>query len=178
MQGSDIIWSREGTCEGTCQGDLLAMAFYALATMPLIGHITGECHNASNVWYVDDAAAIGKCKPFHDFWTSLTASGPEYGYFPNARKTILLVKPSAELEARQRFTGSGLQIRTDGVHYLGGCIGTPEFSMEYLSGLIDEWSGIVDRLSQMARTQAQAAYQVMVTAVQGRLQFIQRDHQM
>ena len=155
VQGGDIVWSREGTC----QGDPLAMAFYALATMPLIKQLSIDCPGTGSLWYADNAAAGDKCESLHALWESLAANGPDYGYFPNASKRILLVKPSAEQETRRIFAETGVQIRTDGVRYLGGCIGTPEFTSEYVSTLIEDWSGLVERLSRIATTQPQAAYQ-------------------
>ena len=87
VQGGDIVWSREGTC----QGDPLAMAFYALVTMPLKKQLSIDCPGTGSLWYADDAAAGDKCESLHALWESLAASGPDYGYFPNASKTTLLV---------------------------------------------------------------------------------------
>lgn len=42
--------------EGVTQGDPLAMPFYAIATVPLIDRLPGH---VSQVWYADDAAAVG-----------------------------------------------------------------------------------------------------------------------
>ena len=50
----------DGECllseEGTTQGDPLAMAMYALSTVPLIRKLDGL---ATQVWFADDAAAAG-----------------------------------------------------------------------------------------------------------------------
>ena len=43
-------------CEGTTQGDPLAMSFYALATILFIRHLTCDI---DQVWYADDAIASG-----------------------------------------------------------------------------------------------------------------------
>jgi len=96
--------------EGTCQGDPLAMAFYALATVPLVQKLASKCPDARQTWYADDDAAAATVASLHKYWESMESDGPRYGYYPNASKTILLVKPSAEEEARRLFGATNIQI--------------------------------------------------------------------
>ena len=56
--GGETILSQEGTT----QGDLLAMAMYALALVPLITQFSGV---AKQVWYADDAAAVSQLADLH-----------------------------------------------------------------------------------------------------------------
>ncbi len=70
--------------EGTTQGDPLSMAIYGLATVPLIRKLEGHC---KQVWYVDDAAAIGPVNKLKLWWDTLLSEGPKYGYHPNPNKT-------------------------------------------------------------------------------------------
>ncbi len=72
--------------EGTTQGDPLAMPMYALATIPLIKKLEG---NYKQIWYADDATAVGKITELRKWWDKLTTAGPGYGYFPKASKTCL-----------------------------------------------------------------------------------------
>ena len=51
--------------EGTNQGDPLAMAMYATATLPLIHRLD---HQTKQVWYADDAVAGGKLHHLHNWW--------------------------------------------------------------------------------------------------------------
>ena len=64
--------------EGTTQGDPLAMPMYALATIPLIKELDGHC---KQIWYADDAAAVGKITDLRDWFDKLNTLGRQYGYF-------------------------------------------------------------------------------------------------
>ncbi len=58
---------------------------YALATIPLIKKLEG---NYKQIWYADDAAAVGKITELRKWWDKLTTAGPVYGYFPKASKDL------------------------------------------------------------------------------------------
>ena len=74
--------------EGTTQGDPLAMAMYAIAITPLIHRLEDE--HIKQVWFADDATAGGDLFYLKMWWD--TISGPDFGYYPNATKTWLVVK--------------------------------------------------------------------------------------
>ena len=78
--------------EGTSQGNPLAMPFHALATVPLIKELSSLI--AQQVWYADDSAAVGSLEDIRQWWDRLFNHGPLYGYFPNPKKTWLLVNES------------------------------------------------------------------------------------
>ena len=89
--------------EGTTLGDPLAMVMYALAATPLIRRLKEIKSDVKQVWFADDATAAGKLQALLQWWQHLTVIGPSFGYYPNARKTHLVVKPdlrSQILEAR------------------------------------------------------------------------------
>ena len=67
--------------EGTTQGDPLAMAMYALATIPLITKITAN--GCKQICYADDAASGRKLFLIRKWWQQIIDIGPKYGYHPN-----------------------------------------------------------------------------------------------
>ena len=67
--GGETILSQEGTT----QGDPLAMAMYALALVPLITQLSSV---AKQVWYADDAAAVGQLADLRAWWDMLCDIGP------------------------------------------------------------------------------------------------------
>ena len=56
--------------------------------------------------------------------------GPGYGYFPNASKTTLVVKPEYIEEATEMFEGSGIIITPGGQKILGAALGMTTFIKE------------------------------------------------
>ena len=55
VSGGGEVLSREGTCHG----DPLAMAVYAVSTVPLIRRLSGACPEVHQAWYADGVSAAG-----------------------------------------------------------------------------------------------------------------------
>ena len=125
--GGDVL-----SCEGTCQGDPLAMAVYAVATTPLIKHLATSCPTTAQAWYADDDAAADHLEPLRQYWEEISNAGPGYGYFPNASKTVLLVKPENANRARELFADTGIPVSSSGSRYLGGALGEDDFCRDYI----------------------------------------------
>ena len=95
--GGEVIFSKEGTT----QGDPLAMVFFSLASVPLIRAVAVEA--TTQIWFADDAASGGRLSLLREWWDKLNHYGPIYGYFPNAVKTYLVVKPEKAADAERIF---------------------------------------------------------------------------
>jgi len=131
--------------EGTTQGDPLAMAMYAIRTIPLIHRLM--TNDTKQVWYADDASAAGDLYALKRWWDHLTQIGPEYGYYPNACKTWLVVKEEKYAHAQSIFQGSGVQITREGNRHLGAAIGADDFKEKFVQEKTVSWIEEVDRLS-------------------------------
>ena len=116
--------------EGTTQGDPLAMAFFALASVPLIKAVAVA--NVTQVWFADDAGSGSKLLSLKDWWDSLLQLGPRYGYFPNPEKSYLIVKPDKQIEASQLFKDTNITMCGTGKRYLEGSLGCDEFTRDFL----------------------------------------------
>ena len=114
--------------EGTTQGNLLAMAMYALAIRSLIDKLRDAEPEARQVWFADDANTAGKLATLLQ-WRLVTTTGSRFGSYPNARKSHLIVKP--ELAAKKMFENTNVQISTNGLRHLGAAIGMQEFIEAY-----------------------------------------------
>ena len=146
-----------GSREGTAQGDPLAMCMYAVATVPLIDELEGVA-SVSQYWFADDASALGDIEQLRRWWDGINAVGKHYGYFPNAVKSVLLVKEEFYEKACSCFDGSDVSVRTDGVRLLGSPIGSESFVDGYIKDTIDTWLHDLDVLCLFAESQPQAAY--------------------
>ena len=95
------------------------MPMYALATIPLIRKLSGS---TKQIWYADDAGAVGKITYLGDWWDRLTTESPGFGYFPNPSKTWLVTKNGGYPTSSYPFAGTGVNVTSDGRSYLGAAI--------------------------------------------------------
>ncbi len=160
--------------EGTTQGDPLAMAMYALAVTPLIRKLRELASDVKQVWFADDATAAGKLRALLQWWQHLTEIGPAFGYYPNASKTHLVVKPDLMNEAERMFANTKVQVTPQGQRHLGAAIGTPSFAEEYVSLKVDKWSAEISALSTLALSQPHAAYAAFVHGVTAKWKYVMR----
>ena len=103
--------------EGATQGDVAAMAKYAVGIRPLIDILAKftELGELMQAWYADDSSAVGMLRRLKEWWDALCENGPKLGYFPKASKTILIVKNKDLLPAANAlFGGCGMKIVSDG----------------------------------------------------------------
>ena len=169
----DYIYSDEGAT----QGDVAAMAKYAVGIRPLINILAehtkvGECIQA---WYADDSSAVGVLAKLKEWWDALCVTGPKLGYFPKPSKTILIVKSKELLPAAKALFGhSGMKIICDGERHLGAAIGSKEFRESYVSTKVAKWVKDVEELSTIATDEPQAALSAFTKALCHRWTFVQR----
>ena len=148
--------------EGTCQGDPLAMAIYAVAITPLIKQLAQSCPPVTQCWCAVDDGTRDDLAGLRHYWDKLCQLGSGYGYFPNSVKTILVTKPEHRSEVDRLFTTTGVTIRSDGSRYLGGALGETEFCHSFMVSLVEKWSKALSVLAELAQTQPHAAYTVFM----------------
>ncbi len=149
----EVIYSRER--EGTTQGDPLAMPMYAVATIPLIKNLPDS---VTQVWYADDASALGSITNIRNWWDKLTNTGPSFGYHANPAKTWLVAKDTHLSEAITAFSGSNVNVTSVGHTHLGVPLGTTDYINHSLSKKVDQWCSELRLLSEIAITQPHAAF--------------------
>ena len=108
--------------EGTTQGNPLAMGMYSGSVTPLIASLQDS--HVKQVWFADDATAGGTLHGLRDWWSRLQDLGSLYGYYPNALKTWLIVKPAYLSDAQRLFEGTGVQVTVEGKRHLGAALGS------------------------------------------------------
>ncbi|KAL5467453.1 hypothetical protein EMCRGX_G031678 [Ephydatia muelleri] len=134
--------------EGTTQGDPLAMAMNASGGLPLIHRLSTNV--IEQVWYADDATACGKLSEIRSWWKHLVEIGPQYGYFPNASQTWMIVKKEKFEEAQAVFEGTSVNVTQEGTRYQGATLGTRTFTENFVSEKLLEWTKEIEVLSAFA----------------------------
>ena len=114
---NEMLLSREGMT----QGDPLSMMFYSVATLPLVRALKGDSRWFQS-WYADDSVCAGSLDDIRCWLDHLLELGPSYGYFPEPRKSYLVVAPNFTHLASDVFAGLGISI-VSGHSFLGGVIG-------------------------------------------------------
>ena len=163
--GSEMFLSEKGTT----QGDAAAMCLYGIATIPLV-YMKSD---TKRVFYADDGAGAGRLKTLHSWWNALAEEGPGYGFYPNASKTYLVVKPEFFDAATLLFEDTGVKIAT-GRKYLGGFVGDESEKLAYTTQKCQEYCSLVERLSEVAETEPHCAFAGYTISLQRKWAYIQR----
>ena len=87
------------SCEGTTQGNPIAMAVFAIAIIPMTIMIVDFTNNIDDstktTAYADDVTAAGKIIQLRNKWKTLCMLGSKFGYYPEASKSWLIAKEKA-----------------------------------------------------------------------------------
>ena len=151
--------------EGTTQGCPLAMAMYAIALIPLIKELKPL---SKQVWYADDATGVDTIENLKVWFDKLLERGPLYGYFPQPKKCVLIVREEKEKLAKDLFKKTGVEITTVGKRHLGAAIGSEAFKKDFIQEKVSEWMDQVRVLTKFAATQPHAAFSAFTHCLQGR----------
>ena len=165
--------------EGTTQGDPIAMAVYAVAVIPLLLMVLEITDNLPGVRtkseaYADDFSAAGIIKNLMKWWNTLCLLGPKFGYNPEPRKCVLIVKPEHLASAQQTFATTEIKITTEGQRHLGATIGSTKFRDKYVMEKIDNFCKELRLLSEIGKVEPQAAYACFISGFRHKLTFIMR----
>ena len=150
------------------------MAMYALAVVPLIGQLRAHVPEACQAWFADDATAVGPLSSLFQWWRHLSSAGPDFGYFPNASKTVLIVKPEHLAAAESIFASTSIQITAQGQRHLGAALGTRSFTEAYVTQKVATWTAEVTALAGVASTRPHAAYCAFTHGMIGHWMYVMR----
>ena len=148
------------------------MFLYAVGTLPLIRSIKHP-RSGTQVWYADDASACAELLALRDWFHLLMEEGLKYGYFPEPRKSFIVVGESHLSTAHELFDDLGVSIVT-GHRLLRDVVGCEEKQFEFVKDSISGWLTMVDRLTVIAEDQPQVAYSALSRSIQNKWTFVQR----
>ena len=92
------------------------------------------------------------------WWDALNTLGPDFGYFPNAKKSRITSKPSKEASVKEVFKDTAVNVTVQGQKHLGAVIGSREYLEEYVSEKVTNWVSEITKLAEFALSQPQACY--------------------
>jgi hypothetical protein len=149
------------------------MVAYGLGILPMICQLKKEFPDVNQPWYADDAGAGGKFDAIRRHFTRLQEIGPNYGYFPEPSKSIIVVASHNLEKAKHEFKDLGFKVVT-GTRYLGGFIGENEAFNEWIETKTENWEHAVTQLAAAAKDFPQSAYAGLQKSLQQEWQFVQR----
>ena len=147
------------------------MPMYAIATIPLIRRLP---KSVTQIWYADDAAALGSITDLRNWWDDLMNMGPSFGFHVNQAKTWLITKDSCLSNAIATFADTNVNVINTGRPYLGALLGTPEYTNNFVSEKVNQWSSQLQLLSEIAVSQPHAAYAALTHGLSSRWLYLSR----
>ena len=162
------------SAEGTTQGDPIAMAMYALGLLQLQQTICFDQTRVKQVAYADDLTGAGKLVDLKGWWDMVTEHGPKIGYFPNASKSVIIVKAGKLELAKEIFSDTNVKVTDEGERHLGAVIGTDSFRENYVKERVAKWVKEIETLAQIAVTEPQAAYTAFTYGVKHKWNYLMR----
>ena len=143
--------------ERTTKDDPLALLLYAMATILLIQKL--EC-SYQQVWFTDNAGAVGRVEDLSDWWERLSTTGTtcKYGCFPNNSKTWLVIKEGLHETACSIFANTSVNVTCSERHYLGVAISNDEYVAGYVRVKDNDWIANLQCLAMITETQPHAGF--------------------
>jgi hypothetical protein len=156
------------------KGTPKAMAIYAMGSAPLLNKLKEDSIGSKQIAYADDLSSGGTIRGLREWWDRVVTEGPKYGYYPEPTKTWLIVKEAEHDDAVRIFQGTNVKITMAGKRHLGAPLGSLEFRKEYCSELVDEWVSQIKTLSDIAKSEPQAAYACFIHGLRHKYSYVLR----
>ena len=145
------------------------MSLYAISLQPLITLLSVR-NSAKQCWYADDATGAGSLEDIRKWWDELLTSGPTLGYYRNAKKCWLVVKPEKLDDAKDVFAGTGISITTEGRKHLGAALSQRSYLEDYVGSKVKKWVNE----AEFATSQPQASYAAFTFGLRHRWTYFMR----
>ena len=145
-----------------------------LTTRTLIDRLRITVPEVKQAWLADDSAGGGTIGSLHEWFLQLSAEGKKYGYFVNGSKSWLIVKDPGKMEEAKEVFGDTVKITQDGKRHLGAVIGSHEYKDLYCQNMVDDWMGELEKLTDIAQSQPQAAYIALTKAYKSKFTYFMR----
>ena len=113
------------------------MSLYTISLKPLITRLHVSS-GAKQCWFADDATGSCPLQYVRKWWDELSESSSPLGYFPNAKKCWLIIKPEREQAATEVFRDAAINVTLEGHKHLSAAVRSRSFLEEYVGEKVDE----------------------------------------
>lgn len=159
---------------GVTQGCPIAMPAYGLGLLPLIRLLKAKHPGVLQLWYADDGAIAASFQVIKDLYKLLEHLGPKHGYYPQTKKSVLVVT-EANLLAAQNFFKNVFSFEiTTGNKYLGAYVGDEPRFQEWLTKKTTDWTTHLESYAGVCVKYPHPAYCGIQKSLQQEWQFVQR----
>ena len=158
--------------EGTTQGCPLSMLAYAVGILPLIRSLKDR-NLHSQAWYADDSSCGGLLSNIFTWFQRLQKECPDYGYFAELSKSIIIVKEKCFSSAKVLFEKLNVEVVLAS-RFLGGCVGSEEGVQDFVRDKVSFWIEAVKRLADAAVSYPQSAYSAFTKSLSMEWMYLQR----
>jgi hypothetical protein len=124
-------------------------------------------------WYAYDTGAGATFKRTREIFLRLLQLGPDYGYYPEPTKSILVLSTANFARSKAEFADLGFKV-TAGSRYLGGFIGEEASRGAWLEEEIQAWEECIQQSSSAAGIYPHSVYTGMQISLQAEYIFVQR----
>ncbi len=107
-------------------------------------------------------------------WNDTISHGANFGYFVNAKKTWLVVKPEHYQSAVDAFDETSVRITTEGRPHLGTPLGSIQYRRNFVEAKIEDWNKGIVALSKVATAHPHAAYAALTHGFSSKWVFLSR----
>ncbi len=152
--------------------DPLSMLFYGMTLMPLIRSLK-DTSLYTQCFYADDAAACESLNNIELWLQRVLSDGPNFGYFPQPAKSVLIVADSYKNLAEAKFQQYGISVVT-GERYLGSFVVAKKDRAVFLEKKVEKWLEKIDAVSNVSASYPHEAFSAFSRSLQAEWNFLTR----
>ena len=139
------------------------MAAYEIAIKPLMLMILEIANQLPDIKtkmaaYEDDFAAADSVENLLYWWETLCKFGPIFGYYPEATKSRLIVKPRSMMKATHTFNKTDIKITKNGKRHLVFSYRLHDLQGRICSDKVTQWCNDIRLLRNIAKIERLSGY--------------------
>ena len=144
----------------------------SIGVLPLIKCLKLAYPDVTQPWYADNSGSLGTFDNLGLYFNSLKRNGPDWGYYPDTTKIILIVHPE-NLEVGGLFSAHFFFAVFTDTRYLGNYIGYEKSKGDCLKNRTGDWERNICAVAKTAGRYPHEVCTVVDYAIQSECIFLQ-----